>query len=716
MLGRYLSRARHRCTPTKNFFRSGDNYGTKSAIFLEPHRRYRDEREGPPFALRPASRNNDRTVVSPFYTIVSCLCTRIGHRKSKMKKLKFDNKSLRSLPVDTSLDMKSQRSVSGACFSRTMPTPVINPQMVAMSPSAMSLLDLSPADMETGEAVQYFSGNKIMEGSEPAAHCYCGYQFGVFAGQLGDGAAMYLGEVINDKNERWEIQLKGAGLTPYSRSADGRKVLRSSIREFLCSEAHYYLGIPTTRAGTCITSDSTVIRDIFYNGNPIDEKCTIVLRIAPTFLRFGSFEIFREEDSLTGRSGPSAGNKELLIQLLDHSVKMFYPEIWEAHQHEKEEMYLAFYKEVVQRTAKLVAAWQCVGWCHGVLNTDNMSILGLTIDYGPFGFMDRYAEDFICNASDDGGRYAYSKQPEICKWNCQKLAEDIQDALPLEKSLSELEAIFDRTYEEEYFGRMKKKLGFLKHNDKQRDIINSLTNVMNETGADFTNSFRCLSKLTFGSCPGQSQEEILDYLLSNCCSVELLKADAKPRLHQREIQMVITIAQTHPELLEQLGPGVMKVFNELKRLDKARQLANITQEVKERKDKEAWKKWLSEYMELVEVDAVAHVDIKTYWEQRVQLMNSNNPRFILRNYIAENAIKAAEEGDYTEVQRVYKLLQNPYSEQLDMDISFTDQMIARWDSSSQSSNSVAAATGSSSHCHMQYDSKPPEGAYQLRVT
>lgn len=636
-----------------------------------------------------------------------------------MKKLKFDNQTLRSLPVDNSPNMKSARSVPGACFSVVRPTPVTNPQMVAFSPSAMSLLGLSPDDMQTEEAVQVFSGNKLMDGSEPAAHCYCGYQFGVFAGQLGDGAAMYLGEVINEKKERWEIQLKGAGLTPYSRTADGRKVLRSSIREFLCSEAHYYLGIPTTRAGTCITSDSTVIRDIFYNGNPIEERCTIVLRIAPTFLRFGSFEIFREEDSLTGRSGPSAGNKELLIQLLEYSIKTYYPEIWESHQNEKEEMYLSFYKEVVKRTAKLVAAWQCVGWCHGVLNTDNMSILGLTIDYGPFGFMDRYAEDFICNASDDGGRYTYSKQPEMCKWNCQKLAEDIQDVLPLEKSLPELEAIFDKTYDDEYFSTMKKKLGFLKENDKQKDLIVSLTKVMNDTGADFTNSFRCLSKLSCCGCSGQTLDEILDYLLSNCCSVELLKTDAKPRISQREIQIVISIAQSHPELLDQLGPGVRKVFNELQRLEKAQQLANVTKEEKYQSDKSAWKKWLTEYVELVEADAAAAADrdIEMYWTQRIETMNSNNPRFILRNYIAENAIKAAENGDYSEVRRVYELLQDPYSEQLD--ISFTEQATVQWDSSSQNSEAAAdtTVTGASiSRCQMHYDSKPPESAYALRVT
>ncbi len=248
------------------------------------------------------------------------------------------------------------------------------------------------------------------------------------SGQLGDGAAMYLGEVVNSKGERWELQFKGAGKTPYSRQADGRKVLRSSLREFLCSEHMHSLGVPTTRAGTIVaSSESQVVRDPFYAGEPIMEKCSVITRLAPTFLRFGSFEIVKPRDATTGRSGPSPNRKDITELMLKHTISTYFPSI--AAQYPKDDQavarYTAFFREVVKRTAELVAHWQCVGWCHGVLNTDNMSIVGVTIDYGPYGFMDFYNPDYICNGSDDGGRYSYAKQPEMCKWNCGKFAEAI---------------------------------------------------------------------------------------------------------------------------------------------------------------------------------------------------------------------------------------------------------------------------------------------------
>lgn len=258
---------------------------------------------------------------------------------------------------------------------------------------------------------------------------FVGHQFGNFAGQLGDGAAMYLGEIISDMGydqsestpavpaseseaeNRWEVQLKGAGLTPYSRTADGRKVLRSSVREFLCSEAMHYLNIPTTRAGSVITSDSTVERDPFYDGNSIDERCTIVSRIAPNFFRFGSFEIFKSADAGRSRAGPSAGNHELKKRLLDH-ILTYYPSVRAAEQAPSELL-----REVVKRTAELVAKWQAVGWVHGVLNTDNMSIVGVTIDYGPYGFMEHYDAEYVPNGSDNSGRYCYQAQPQVYSLN-----------------------------------------------------------------------------------------------------------------------------------------------------------------------------------------------------------------------------------------------------------------------------------------------------------
>ncbi|GAB1609313.1 protein adenylyltransferase SelO, mitochondrial-like [Argonauta hians] len=676
--------------------------------------------------------------IKSLHTAIAYFCACKLEKGLSMKQLKFDNQALRCLPFDSSDDVKTQRSVPNACFSKAEPTPVENPTMVAYSPSALALLGLTVEDMESKEAVQYFSGNKIMKGSEPAAHCYCGYQFGLFSGQLGDGAAMYLGEVINEKNERWEIQLKGAGLTPFSRGADGRKVLRSTIREFLCSEAFYYLGIPTTRAGTCVTSDSTVVRDIFYSGNPIHEKCTIVLRIAPTFLRFGSFEIFKGEDEVTHRSGPSTGNKQLLLEMLDYVVKSFYPQIWSDQQSNKQQMYLSFYQEIVRRTAKLVAAWQCVGWCHGVLNTDNMSIAGLTIDYGPFGFMDRFNENFVCNASDGEGRYSYRKQPEICKWNCRKLAEDIQEAVPLDSTLPELEKIFDETFNAEYYGQMKKKLGFQKDHKELEDIVKSLLKTMDSTGADFTNTFRFLSKL---SAPGGDRvtvAEAVDCLVRNCATIDELKADCRPRVSSRDINLVLAIAQSNPDLLNRLGSEVLKVFKELERIEEAQKLADRSQEEKEESDRQEWQAWLEQYVKLLEAETSEEDDLEGFCHARVRLMNGTNPRFVLRNYIAENAIKAAEKGDFSEVRRVYSLLQNPYTdsatEQPDLsssnrldDVSSnidnsTDQASSEGATAGAAAAEAAAGCGVEESCSLfstsgiSYDCKPPSWAYDLRVS
>jgi uncharacterized protein YdiU (UPF0061 family) len=244
---------------------------------------------------------------------------------------------------------------------------------------------------------------------------------------LGDGAAIYLGEIINSAGERWELQLKGAGITPYSREADGRKVLRSSIREFLCSEAMHHLGVPTTRSATCITSDDKVVRDMFYDGNPVLERCTVISRIAPTFIRFGSFEIFKTMDPMTGRRGPSVGRKDILITLTDYVIDTFYPNISNEPNVCALEKYKKFFKEVVIRTAKTVAFWQTIGFCHGVLNTDNMSIIGLTLDYGPFGFLDRYDPDHVCNSSGFFNFYNkcfYFSKIIVC-YSMQTMAADI---------------------------------------------------------------------------------------------------------------------------------------------------------------------------------------------------------------------------------------------------------------------------------------------------
>ncbi|XP_060077321.1 protein adenylyltransferase SelO, mitochondrial-like [Ylistrum balloti] len=663
---------------------------------------------------------------SAFYTW-RCIAGvhRSANNMSTLETLNFDNLALRSLPIDSEKEVFT-RQVSGACFSKINLSPVENPTLVCHSLSALSLLDLKETEVQEKNFCEYFAGNKLIPGSEPAAHCYCGHQFGYFSGQLGDGAAMYLGEVVNKKGERWEIQLKGSGLTPFSRTADGRKVLRSTIREFLCSEAIHNLGIPTTRAGTCVTSDTRVVRDIFYDGHPIQERCTIVLRIAPTFLRFGSFEIFKPMDPETGRKGPSVGKTDILIQMLDYTVETFYTEIWDRLKEDKQKMYLEFFREVVKRTGRLVAEWQCVGWCHGVLNTDNMSICGVTIDYGPYGFMDRYDPDFICNASDDGGRYTYQKQPEICKWNCQKLAEAIQEAIPLSETEKEL-GIFDEEFSRHYTQKMRKKLGLLK-TELQEDglLVEKLLETMKTTGADFTNTFRCLSRLPL---PGNTDydsavAEVTEYILSQCATVEELKLSCKPTMDPRQLQMFMMLMQTNPGLLNALGRGLSAFVKEIEKMEKAKHLQDLTQKSKQEEDKKLWTEWLTQYTERLKLEVKDCSDLESATKQRSEVMNSVNPRFILRNYIAENAIKAAEKGDYSEVQRVLKLLENPFSEAVDLG-SFSGLSLGGSTSTTDSDSAGAAgpSSGASKGDNSQtcgeaisYDCKPPEWAQGLRVT
>ncbi|KAM3587701.1 uncharacterized protein V6R79_012236 [Siganus canaliculatus] len=453
-----------------------------------------------------------------------------------LERLSFNNIALKRLPVDGSQESGS-RTVPGACFSRIRTLqPLVRPNFVALSESALELLDLTEQDVLSNKLGQeYLSGSRLLPGSEPAAHCYCGHQFGLFAGQLGDGAVMYLGEVESHTRGRWEIQLKGAGVTPYSRDGDGRKVLRSSIREFLCSEAMAALGIPTTRAASLTTSDLYVNRDPLNSGRRIPERCSVVLRLAPSFIRFGSFEIFLGRDDFSGLAGPSAGRHDIRTQLLDYVIETFYPSIQQNHSSRKDRN-TAFYREVMIRTAKLVAQWQCVGFCHGVLNTDNMSILGLTLDYGPFGFMDRFDPDFICNASDKKGRYSYQAQPSVCRWNLARLAE----ALGSELDSAQAGVILDDfmpTYEGFYLSIMRRKLGLVRQEETEdSELISDLLHLMHNTGADFTNTFCLLSRVPWPE-EGESERAtvgpVVDLILEQCASIEELKVANEPTMEDR---------------------------------------------------------------------------------------------------------------------------------------------------------------------------------------
>ncbi|MEE6481110.1 hypothetical protein FKM82_012755 [Ascaphus truei] len=628
-------------------------------------------------------------------------------RHDRFPALAFDNLALRSLPVEPGAGSEEEatrpRQVSGACFSRARPTPVVKPRVVALSGPALALLGLPP---QLGEAAEYLSGNRLPRGSEPASHCYCGHQFGSFAGQLGDGAAMYLGEVLNPAGERWEMQLKGAGLTPYSRQADGRKVLRSSIREFLCSEAMFHLGIQTTRAGSCVTSDSTVVRDIFYDGHPKQEKCTVVLRIAPTFLRFGSFEIFKPTDEYTSRRGPSVNRNDIRIQMLDYVIGTFYPDIQQTHADNNVDRNAAFFREITLRTARLVAEWQCVGFCHGVLNTDNMSIVGLTIDYGPFGFMDRYDPDHICNGSDNMGRYAYNKQPEICKWNMGKLAEALVPELPIQKSQSIIDEEYDAEFQKHYMQNMRHKLGLIQLQlDEDNKLVADFLETMHLTGSDFTNTFRVLSKFS-----GKSDdiEDFLETIVEQCASMEELKVASRPKMDPRQLSMMLMLAQSNPQLFALIGTKA-NINKELERIELYTKLQESTTDDLLKKNKKLWKEWLQKYSVRLEKERESIGDSDELLAERVKVMDSNNPVYILRNYIAQNAIDAAEKGDFTEVRRVLKMLENPYQgEEYFKEI--------QDEQSEEEALAASAACSSSNMSNIPYSSKPPLWATELCVT
>lgn len=663
---------------------------------------------------------------------------------SPLERLEFDNVVLKKLPLDPSQD-SGVRQVKGACFSRVTPEPLVKPRFVAVSNDALALLGVNAEEVVSDSlGPVYLSGSKVMPGSEPAAHCYCGHQFGQFAGQLGDGAACYLGEVkapadqdpeLQKENPsgRWEIQVKGAGLTPFSRQADGRKVLRSSIREFLCSEAVFFLGIPTTRAGSLVTSDSRVIRDVYYSGNARLEKCSVVLRIAPTFLRFGSFEIFKPADEQTGRQGPSYGHEEIRGQMLDYVIQTFYPEIEQNHP-DKLERNVAFFREVMLRTARLVAQWQSVGFCHGVLNTDNMSILGLTLDYGPYGFMDRFDPDFICNASDNSGRYSYQAQPAICMWNLARLAEALAPELPPERAEAVLEEYLP-LYNSFYLGNMRRKLGLLRKEEPEDEmLVTDLLHTMHKTGADFTNTFRSLSQIPAGGDRGEDEGEgederevrqATELLLQQCASVEELKAANKPSMDPRELAMLLSMAQSNPSLFQMISDR-RTVARQLEKLSRLKDLLDTSQEELRVKQAEDWRRWITIYRKRLARECEGQSDVAALREERVRVMDSTNPRVVLRNYIAQNAIEAAENGDFSEVQRVLKVLEKPFCSQPGLEQpgwvgrggadEQGERDEGREGEGGEEEGEQRAGTSAGARSPVPYDSKPPVWAREICVT
>src|SRR5918999_1072261 len=331
---------------------------------------------------------------------------KLESRLLPLERARFEASFVRELPADPVLT-NIPRPVTNAAYTRVDPTPVAAPRLLAWSDDLGEYLGIARS-AQTGPAVEILAGNRILPGMQPYAARYGGHQFGQWAGQLGDGRAITLGEVIATDGSRQELQLKGAGKTPYSRTADGRAVLRSSLREFLCSEAMYYLGVPTTRALSLVATGEVVIRDMFYDGNPAPEPGAVVCRVSPSFVRFGNFQL------------PAAHNETgTLKRLTDYVISHHYAG----------SDYAGFFREVCRRTALLMVDWMRLGFVHGVMNTDNMSILGLTIDYGPYGWLEGYDPLWTPNTTDaHGRRYAYGQQPHIAQWNLVRLAEAL---LPL---------------------------------------------------------------------------------------------------------------------------------------------------------------------------------------------------------------------------------------------------------------------------------------------
>ena len=396
--------------------------------------------------------------------------------------LNYDNRFVSALPADSESG-NFRRQVAAACYSRVMPTPVSEPRLAAWSPEAAALLDLPSEVGDSGLFAEVFGGNRVLDGMDPIATCYGGHQFGNWAGQLGDGRAINLGEVVNRRGERWTMQLKGAGPTPYSRTADGLAVLRSSLREFLCSEAMHHLGVPTTRALSLVLTGDEVVRDILYDGHPAPEPGAVVCRVAPSFTRFGHFEILA-----------SRRETDLLRQLVDFTIETDFPELADAG--DQMQRTLAWFGEVSARTADMSVHWMRVGFVHGVMNTDNMSVLGLTIDYGPYGWLEGYDPTWTPNTTDASNRrYRFGAQPAIAQWNLMQLAKAIypliEDADPLNEILND----FATRYTQASEAMVAAKLGLRAYRVSDEQLSTDLFELMGAVETDMTLFFRNLSAL-----------------------------------------------------------------------------------------------------------------------------------------------------------------------------------------------------------------------------
>jgi uncharacterized protein YdiU (UPF0061 family) len=578
---------------------------------------------------------------------------------TELSALQFDNRALRDLPLDAEAGEAGVRSpVRGACFSRVAATPIESPVLVAKALGALAdcvRLDAAAPELDVALAT-VFGGNEALPGFDPAAHCYAGFQFGHFAGQLGDGRALYLGQVRG----ACELQLKGAGMTPYSRQADGRAVLRSSIREFLASEAMHALGVPTTRAGTLVVSRGTTVeRDRNYNGNVIVEPCAVVLRLAPTFLRFGSYQICMRSGD---REGPSVGLDDVVLPpLLSHVVRCHFPHLL-AGGADRAASWMAWFAELVERTAVTAAHWQTVGFCHGVLNTDNMSVIGVTIDYGPFGFMERFNRAYICNTSDSDGRYSYENQPAICKWNLEMLARGLENVMPLDDMLAVVAARYQPAYDANYRRLMRRKLGIAAAADDDADddaLFVALFDAMEATGSDFTNTFRTLATLDLSDADA-SRAATLAALVRGCGTVDERTLRFKPAVDDDMLGQYVALAQRHPMMLYMSGKTPQWLHAQLEKRERygeavaAASGGNLAE-----LDGATWGTWLDRYATRLRRGAPTSESERA----RRAAMNAANPKYVLRNWVAERAIRKAEDKqDYSLVRRLLAVLERPFED------------------------------------------------------
>ncbi len=477
---------------------------------------------------------------------------------------------------------KGSRQVPGYCYSLVKPTPVQDPHLLAWSDELGDFLGLAKPP-ERGPAVDALAGNLVTGSMKPFAARYGGHQFGNWAGQLGDGRAISLGQVAAVDGSRWEIQLKGAGPTPYSRRADGRAVLRSSLREFVCSEAMHYLGVPTTRALSLVGTGDAVVRDMFYNGNPQAEPGAIVARVAPTFIRFGNFQIMTAN-----------GELDNLRALADYVIRHHYPELGAP----SPEVYVRWFEEVSRRTAVMIAHWMAVGFVHGVMNTDNMSILGLTIDYGPYGWLEPYDPDWTPNTTDFGSRrYAFGQQPRVAMWNLMALAQALSPLLPDAEVLRNGLDEYATTLATTQHTLMLRKLGLTPlHPDEDRALTEDLPQALAEPEVDMTLFFRQLSHLAPALLAASDNEDgLFD---------ELITAAA------------YSVAPDEDR--------------------------NVRQ-------------WLHRYTARLRQEPDSGEAIR-------ERMLRANPKYVLRNYLAQQAIERAEAGDLSTLETLMHVLKTPFDE------------------------------------------------------